>query len=47
MVQLRAAPNNVTPLEHKRFQPALREIASGHKTVVPTTNDDRVVFHPC
>src|SRR5262245_20482786 len=47
MVQLRAASNNLTPLEHKRFQTTLREIAGSNQTVMPAANNDRVVFHPC
>ena len=44
MIQLRAATNSLTALQHKRLQPAFREITRGDQTVVTTTDDDDVVL---
>jgi len=45
MVQLRTAAYDFTALEHKRFQPALREITRSHQPVVTATDDYYVVLH--
>ena len=44
MVQLRAAADDFAALEHKRLQPALREITRRHQPVVTATDDDYVVL---
>ena len=39
----RTTANHLTPLEHERLQPALREITRGHKAVVTTADNCDVV----
>ncbi len=40
----RRAPDDVPPLEHADLQPGTREIEGADEAVMPTADDDRVVF---
>jgi hypothetical protein len=44
MIQLRAAANSLSPLQHKRLQPAFREVTRRDQAVVTTTDDYDIVF---
>src|ERR1051325_5119907 len=43
----RTTTNDVTRFEHERLQPTLGEITRSHKSVMPCTNNDAIVVHPC